>query len=414
MTVTIDHIRAAADVLAGKVNRTPSLRSACLSQISGAEVVLKLENLQLTGSFKVRGSLNKMASLDPSASAVGVIAASAGNHAQGVAYHARHLGIPAVIVMPKATPFTKVARTEALGATVELFGETFKDSQAYALEEADKRGMTYIHPYDDPAVIAGQGTIALEMLEEDPDLEVLIVPVGGGGLIAGIATAAKAVKPDITVIGVEVASYPAMYRALGGEAPPGGGATMAEGIAVKTPGELPKAIAGRLVDEMELVEESSLERSVQLFLEAQRIVVEGAGAASLAALLEHKDRLKGRKVGLIVSGGNIDSRLLASILMRGLVREGRLCRLRIEIPDHPGVLSSVSGIIGEEGGNIVEVYHQRLFYDVPVKEAELDVVLETVDAEHVCRVMDRLQAAGYPVRILGGSSTGQSTYTCQT
>lgn len=412
--MTLDCIRNAAALIQGHVIRTPTVISTALSEMSGAEVVLKLENFQHTGSFKVRGALVRLLGLDPAARAAGVVAASAGNHAQGVAFHARDLGVPATIVMPRNTPFTKVARTEALGARVVLEGNALTDAEEYARGLAKADGMTFIHPYDDADVIAGQGTVGLEMLEDRPDLEVLIVPVGGGGLISGVATAAKGLKPEIEVVGVEAALYPSMHRALGGDAPEEGGVTVAEGIAVKTPGTLTKPVVERLVSDILLVDEASLEAAVQAFLEEQRIVAEGAGASPLAALTADPDRFRGRKVGLVISGGNIDSRLLASILMRGLVREGRLVRLRIEISDAPGALARIAGIIGDAGGNIVEVYHQRLFYDIPVKEAEVDVVVETLDSRQVCHIVDLLAEAGFPVRILSATSDESPSHMCQT
>ncbi len=406
MPVSIDHIRAAAEILNGRVVRTPSIASLPLSELSGADVVLKLENLQHTGSFKSRGALVKLVSLNADQRRSGVVAASAGNHAQGVAFHARQLAIPATIVMPKSTPFNKVVRTEALGAKVLLHGATVTESRDHAMRLAQSGGLEFISPYDDEKIIAGQGTIGLEMLADAPDLEILVVPVGGGGLIAGVATAAKALNPAIEIIGVQAALYPAMHQALRGQTTTGGGETMAEGIAVKEPGALTLPIVRDLVSGLLLVDEPALERAVQSYLEVQRIVVEGAGAASLAAVMENRERFEGRKVGLLVSGGNIDSRLLSFVLMRGLVRQGRLVRLRVEISDAPGGLAKVAKLIGESGGNIVEVYHQRLFYDIPVKMAELDVVVETLDVTHVRKVVERLTDAGYTVRLL--SSTAEA------
>jgi threonine dehydratase len=402
--VTIDDIRAAAQQIAGEVLRTPAVRAPALSTASGAEVTVKLENLQYTGSFKPRGALVKLLSLDAAQRKAGVVAASAGNHAQGVAFHARRLGIPATIFMPLGTPFNKVARTEALGARVVLEGEGLSEAGSHARALAEAEGAAFVHPYDDERVIAGQGTVALELLADDPDLDALLVPIGGGGLIAGIAIAAKALKPGIEVVGVEAALYPSMSRALHGKEPLGGGPTIAEGIAVKVPGTRTLPVIRDLVADIILVDEPALENAVQMYLEAQRLVVEGAGAATLAALMAHKERFRGRKVGLIVSGGNIDSRLLASVLMRGLVREGRLVRLRIGITDQPGVLAKVAGLIGGCGGNIVEVYHQRLFYDVPVKQADVDVVIETLDVGHVRTIMDTLTGAGFPARLLSNVS----------
>ena len=407
MTVTFEDIQDAARQLEGRVVRTPGLPSVVLSELAGADIVLKLENLQVTGSFKPRGAYIKLASLSAKDRKQGVIAASAGNHAQGVAYHAREMGIPATIYMPEATPFSKVGRTEALGAKVVLEGEGLAEAREAALRQGEAEGQPFIHPYDDEKIIAGQGTVGLELLTDYPDLDVLVVPIGGGGLIAGTALAAKALKPDIEVVGVEAALFPSMSQALRGAAPaaaPGGGQTIADGIAVKVPGELTQPIIAEHVGDILLADETALERAVQTYLVEQRLVVEGSGAASLAAILENRDRFAGKKVGLVVSGGNIDSRLLSTILMRGLIREGRMVRLRVEITDAPGVLSKVSGLIGDCGGNIVEVYHQRLFYDLPVKQAEVDVVLETVDSAHVSEIIDKLENAGFRVRLLGGTS----------
>lgn len=404
LPLNADDIREAAEIIKGRLVRTPSIVSNAISEISGAKVVLKLENMQHTGSFKPRGALIKLLSLQKSGSIKGVIAASAGNHAQGVAYHARALGIPATIVMPVGTPFTKIARTEALGATTVLHGEGLNESHDRAIEIAKKDGLSFIHPFDDVAIISGQGTIGLEMLEDFPDLDSLIVPIGGGGLICGIAIAAKSINPNIKIYGVEAALYPGMSNMLKNMEPSGGGQTIAEGIAVKTPGKINLIIAKQLVEDVFLVNESELELAIQMYLENQRIVTEGAGAASLAALIANKKQFKGQNVGLVVSGGNIDSRVLASALMRGLVREGRLVRLRIQITDTPGVLAKVAGLIGKQGANIIEVYHQRLFYDLPIKEAEMDVVVETLDMKHVERLVDALHVAGYPARLMGSRS----------
>jgi threonine dehydratase len=407
LPVTLAEIRAAADAIAGAVLRTPSVTAPALGALLDAEVVLKLETLHPTGSFKERGALNKLLSLRPEERRVGVIAMSAGNHAQGLAYHARRLGIPATIVMPEGTPFTKIERTEAYGASVVLRGTGLSEARQAAAELAAAGGLTLIHPYDDERIIAGQGTIALELLADHPDLDTLVVPIGGGGLIAGIAIAAKALKPDIVVIGVEAALFPSMLHALGRCGAPVAGQTLAEGIAVMEPGQLTRPVAAALVDEILLADETALERAVALLLDAERLVVEGAGAAPLAALLADRERWRGRRIGLVLSGGNIDARLLASILQRGLVRAGRLVRLRVEISDIPGALSKIAGIIGDEGGNIVEVHHQRLFHDVPVKLAEVDVVIETRNAIHVGELVAALTAAGFPTRLL--SSTAMET-----
>lgn len=409
MTVTLDDIRASADLLKSSVYRTPSISSDALAALTGASVVLKLENLQHTGSFKDRGALIKLASLGTAARKSGVVAASAGNHAQGVAYHARRLGIPATVVMPRGTPFSKVGRTEALGARVVLEGEDLSEAREHAMGLIEAKGAEFVHPYDDDKIIAGQGTVGLEMLADDPDLDCLIVPIGGGGLIAGIAIAATAIKPGIEIFGVEAALYPAMRRAIRGDVEKiAGGQTIAEGIAVKEPGSITRPIIEALVADIFLTGERALETAVYSFLQQQKLVVEGAGAAALAALLENRERFVGRKVGLVVSGGNIDPMLLSSILIRGLSRDGRLVQFRVEITDRPGVLAKVTGLIGEAGGNIVEVYHHRLFHDVPVKLAKLDVLIETQSATHVRDLIARLDGAGYPTRLLSGT-VGRNT-----
>jgi threonine dehydratase len=405
LPVTVADIRKAEAAIAGAVARTPLIRAAALSELAGCETYLKLETMQSTGSFKERGALNKLLTLGKAERRAGVVAMSAGNHAQGVAYHARRLGIPATIVMPAATPFTKIDRTEALGATVVLRGEGLVEARQAADRLASESGLVPVHPYDDPAVIAGQGTVALEMLADEPDLEVLLVPVGGGGLISGIAVAAKTLSPKVEIIGVQSALYPSMYRVLRGIDPglPTEGTTLAEGIAVKEPGQLTRRIVAALVGAVHLVTERQLEDAVELLIERQKLVVEGAGAAGIAALMAAPERFRGRKVGIVLTGGNIDARLLASLLMRGLVRGGRLVRLRAELPDLPGVLSRVAGVIGGLGANIVEVHHQRLFHDTSVKRAELDVVVETQNRRHVDTLIDALVAAGFPTRLLSGS-----------
>ncbi|MCW5751549.1 MAG: threonine ammonia-lyase [Alphaproteobacteria bacterium] len=400
MSVSIDDIRNAAQVIAGQVHRTPAAASLTLSQVTGAQVVVKFENLQFTASFKERGALNKLRCLTAEQAARGVIAMSAGNHAQGVARHAALLGIPSTIVMPSFTPFVKVRHTRNFGARVLLEGETLSEAAAAAELRAQTENLTFVHPYDDPAIIAGQGTIALELLEDFPDLEMIIVPVGGGGLISGIAVAARALRPGIRIFGVEASLYPSMHAALRGSVTSAGGATIADGIAVKQPGRLPLQIIREHVEDILLVDETALEQAVVMFLEIEKTVAEGAGAAALAALLARPDLFRGRKVGVILSGGNIDSRLLASIIMRGLVRARRVVKLRVEITDAPGTLSRVSGLIGAAGGNIIEVYHQRLFGSVPAKSADLDLVLETRDAAHVEEILARLASEGHPARLL--------------
>ena len=404
LPVTIDDIRAAAAAIAGELSRTPAIPARALSALTGAEVVLKLESSHRTGSFKERGALVKLKSLDAAQRKSGVIAMSAGNHAQGVAYHARRLGIPATIVMPAGTPFAKIERTEAHGATIVLRGAGLTEARQVAEALAAERGLALIHPYDDPRIIAGQGTVGLELVEDRPDLDTLIVPIGGGGLISGVAVAAKALRPDIEIIGVEAALYPSMRCALRGLEPPTGGQTLAEGIAVKEPGRLTREIVGALVSDVMLVEEREIENAVALLVEAQKLVAEGAAAAALAALLSQPERFRGRRVGLVLSGGNIDARLLASILLRSLVRGGRMVRLRMEIDDSPGVLAKITGIIGEKGGNIVEIYHQRLFQDVSVKLAEVDAVVETRNPRHVGEIVATLRGAGFPTRLLSSSA----------
>jgi threonine dehydratase len=408
LPVSLADIRQAAEAISGAVLRTPALSAPTLSSLIAGEVVLKLEMLHPTGSFKERGALTKLLSLDAAARAAGIIAMSAGNHAQGVAYHARRLAIPATIVMPAETPFTKVERTEGYGARVLLRGAGLSEARRAADEIAKAEGLTLVHPYDDRHIIAGQGTLALELLADHPELDTIVVPVGGGGLISGIAVAAKAMKPGIAVVGVECAAYASMLHALGGCPKPSGGTTLAEGIAVKEPGKLTRAIVATLVDDILLVDEPALERAVGFLLDAAKLVVEGAGAAPVAALLAHGERFRGRRVGLVLSGGNIDARLLASILQRELVRAGRLVRLRIEITDVPGALAKVTGIIGQQGGNIVEIYHQRLFQDVPVKHAEVDAVVETRNPRHVGELVDALRHAGFPTNLLSSIASGGS------
>jgi threonine dehydratase len=408
LPIAFDDVRAAADAIAGAVLRTPAIRAPALCELVDAEVVLKLETLHPTGSFKERGALAKLLSLDAAQRQAGIIAMSAGNHAQGVAYHARRLGIPAIIVMPADTPFTKIERTEAYGARVVLAGAGLAEARGAADEIARAQGLSLVHPYDDAKVIAGQGTVALELLADHPDLDAVIVPIGGGGLVSGIAVAAKAIKPAIEIIGVQCALYAAMLYALGRGAAPAGGTTLAEGMAVKEPGALTTAIVAALVDDIVLAEEDALERAVAMLLDVEKLVVEGAGAAPLAALLAAPERFRGKRVGLVLSGGNIDARLLASILQRQLVRAGRLVRLRIEISDLPGALAKIAGIIGENGGNIIEIYHQRLFQDVSVKLAEVDAVLETRNPRHVGALIAALAAAGFPTRLLSSTAMGGS------
>ena len=400
LPVTLSDIEAAASLLEGQIVHTPLNLSRTLSHITGAEVWVKFENQQFTAAFKERGALNKLSKLTDDQKQRGVIAASAGNHSQGVAYHARRLGIPATIVMAKTTPFSKVEHTRSHGARVLLEGLIFDEAKQYAMEVCERDNLTFLHPFDDPDIIAGQGTIALEMLAAQPDLDTLVVPIGGGGLISGIAIAAKALKPDIQIIGVEAAMYPCMHAALRGETPKTGGATIAEGIAVKEAGELTRQICAELVDDIVLVEEEHLERAITLYAEVEKTIAEGAGAAGLAALIAHPARFQGRKVGLVLCGGNIDTRLLSSVLTRALVREHRLTSIRIIGDDRPGLLALVSKIIGDRGANIMEVAHNRIALDVPAKGAEFDILIETRDAQHTQEVIDALAQAGYPPRSL--------------
>lgn len=397
-TVTIDDVRAAAERIAGDVERTPSARSQTLSAVLGRDVVVKFENLQFVAAFKERGALNKLLSLTPDERAAGVVAMSAGNHAQAVARHATRLGIDATIVMPAATPFVKVHRTEVLGARVVLHG----DGLAGATEEAKRleaAGRVLVHPYDDPAVIAGQGTVALELLADHPELDALLVPTGGGGLIAGMAVVAAALRPEMAVVGVQSDRWPSMVGALTGIDLECGGPTIAEGIAVPARGRITTALVQQHVDQIVTVTDESLEEALNLLLEIEKVVVEGAGAAGIAALLEHPDLLPARHVGVVLTGGNVDPRLLASVIMRGLARSGRLSRLQIQIPDQPGVLGEVTTIVGRAGANIVEIAHDRMFLDVPARSAELEVVMETFDHDHVERVIAALGAEGFSARV---------------
>jgi threonine dehydratase len=400
MKVTLADVEAARRTIAGQVLHTPMLPAPRLSALTGASVLVKYENLQVTNSFKERGALNKLSSLAAAQRARGVIAMSAGNHAQALAYHAARLGIPATIVMPVTTPFVKIEATLAHGAEVVLDGETLAEAQARAEAIVRERGLTLVHPYDDALVIAGQGTIALEMLVEAPDLEMLVIPVGGGGLIAGNAVAARACVPAIEIIGAEAALYPSSWNALHGESRPCGGATLAEGIAVKNVGALTLPIVKELVSEIVLVDEVHIERAVNAYLTLQKTMAEGAGAAGLAAMLAKPERFRGRKVGLILCGGNIDPRILASVMVRELKRESRIVSFRLSIPDRPGVLGQIATRLGELGTNILEVEHRRLFLDVPAKGAKLDITVETRDRAHAEAVRQALEGDGFaPQRI---------------
>jgi threonine dehydratase len=400
LPITLADVEAAAAAIAGQVIRTPCLKSETLSAMTGAQVWLKFENLQFTAAYKERGALNRLLSLTAEERGRGVIAASAGNHAQGLAYHARRLGIPATIVMPRFTPIVKVQQTESHDANVVLHGEKFEEAGAHALDLAAKRGLIYVPPFDDARVMAGQGTVALEMLADVPEIDTLVVPIGGGGLISGMATAAKAINPDMQVIGVQAELYPSMYAAMKGESAACDGDTLAEGIAVKTPGILTSQVVRALVDDIVLVGERDLERAVSLLLGIEKTVVEGAGAAGLAALLAHPRRFKGAKVGLVLCGGNIDTRLLANVLLRDLARSGRLARLRIRLKDRPGQLFEVARIFDQQQVNILEVYHQRVFTNLPAKGLITDIECETRDRDHLDRLMEALRAAGYEVRMV--------------
>lgn len=396
--ITLADVEAAAAIVAGKVLRTPMMPAPRLSALTGAEVFVKHENMQATGSFKERGALVKLTRLTDEERRRGVIAMSAGNHAQAVAYHARRLGIPATIVMPEATPLVKVENTRAHGARVVLFGETLYESAERARAIAAEEGLVFVHPYDDPAVMAGQGTIALEMLADAPDLDVLVVPIGGGGLFAGIAVAAKALKPGIDVVGVEALLYPSFHNAITGSDLPIGGPTLAEGIAVKTVGTMTLPIVRALASEIVLVEEAAIERAVNAYATQQRTMAEGAGAAGLAAMFARPERFSGRKVGLVLCGGNIDARLLASVMVRELERAERIVSFRITTSDRPGLLGRVASRLGELGANILEVSHGRLYLDVPAKGVTIDLTVETRDAEHTSAILAALEADGLAPR----------------
>ena len=393
--IEIEDVRAAAARLTPRLRLTPFLQSHVLSEMTGAQVMVKFENHQFTASFKERGALNKLLTLSDAQRARGVCAMSAGNHAQGVAYHAKLLDVPATIVMPAGTPTVKVEHTRAHGATVVLAGETLAEANAEAQRITEERGLVFIHPFDDPDVMAGQGTVALEMLDAVPDLDAIVVPIGGGGLISGVATAAKGVSPGIEVVGVQAACYPSMLCALRDEPLQGGGNTIAEGIAVKYPGKLTTEVIRARVDEVLLVEESQLEAAVALYLFVEKTVAEGAGAAPLAALLARPGKFRGRKVGLILSGGNIDPRLLAQVITRQLIREGRIVTLRIPLNDRPGGLAKVTAVLRDFGANIIEIQHHRTLLALPAKEASIEITFETREREHAHTIVDALRAAGF-------------------
>ncbi len=397
---TLADIRAAAEQISDVVMRTPFLPAPRLSQLTGADIWVKYENLQATASFKERGALVKLLSLTSKERSRGIIAMSAGNHAQAVAYHAQRLGIPATIVMPRPTPFVKIAATRSFGAEVILEGEFVADCQVVVEETVARTGAVLVHPYDDPHVIAGQGTLGIEIVDDRPDLETVIVPIGGGGLISGIAIAVKTLAPTVQIIGVETEMYPSMWAALRGETAKVGGETLAEGIAVKNVGKLPLEIVRQHVDDVVLVPESAIEHAVASYLMLQKTMAEGAGAAGLAAVLDDRERFRGRKVGLILAGGNIDPRLAASIMVRQLAREERVVAVRITIRDRPGVLAEIASIIGEAGGNILEVFHHRTMLNVPPKGASVDVTMETHGPDHAAEVIAALAARGHIVEQL--------------
>ncbi|MFY0633351.1 MAG: threonine ammonia-lyase [Vannielia sp.] len=399
MTLTPALIRSTHAAIAPDTVRTPLVRAARLSMQLGFDLYLKLENLQHTNAFKARGALAKLLTLDANQRAAGVIACSAGNHAQGVAYHATRLGIPSVIVMPEGTPFNKVKRTGDFGAEVVLHGTGFDESVAFTLDLAERRGLTFIHPFDDPVVAAGQGSVALEMLEQNPDLDVIVVPVGGGGLIAGMATAAKDMKPDIEIVGAQAEYFDAVKAAFDGTSPHTTGTTLAEGIAVRAPSPTNIEIIRNTVDRIDEASEAEIEDAIFDLLSHEKLVAEGAAGAGLAVLKNNAERYAGKQVGLVVCGGNIDSRMLSTLILRGLVRDGRITRLIFKLDDRPGQLAQIAAIIGEAGANVVEVIHQRMMQSVALKQAELEVVIEARDAGHVEQITDTLREAGFALRI---------------
>ncbi|MEP0393385.1 MAG: threonine ammonia-lyase [Erythrobacter sp.] len=398
--LTLETVRAAAARIEGSVVNTPMMHSKTLSEITGAEIWLKFENQQFTAAYKERGALNALLQLTEEQKKRGVIAASAGNHSQGLSYHGTRLGVPVTIVMPKTTPTVKVMQTESVGGNVVLEGETFDDAYAHACDLKEERGLTFIHPFDDPYVAAGQGTVALEMLDVKPDLDCLVTPIGGGGLISGMATVARALSPDLEVVGVQAALYPSMFAKLKGEDRACGGDTLAEGIAVKQPGHFTSQVIAGKVDDILLVGEPVLEKSVSLLLQIEKTVVEGAGAAGLAAVLDNPDRFAGKKVGLVLCGGNIDTRLLANVLLRDLARQGRLARLRVTLQDRPGALFKVMRLFDDHNVNIIEIYHQRIFTTLPAKGLITDIECEARDAQQVEQLVEALRAARYHVDVV--------------
>lgn len=400
LPVTLADVRAAHDRIRASIVRTPTLHSQTLSELTGANVWLKFENLQFTAAYKERGALNRLLQLGEKERKAGVIAASAGNHAQGLAYHGKRLGVPVTIVMPKPTPIVKVMQTQSHDARVVLFGETFDQAYAHARELEQAEHLTFVHPFDEAEIIAGQGTLALEMLEDAPELDCFAVPIGGGGLISGISTVARALKPDAEIIGVQAELFPSMYNILKGSDLPIGGDTLAEGIAVKYPGDLTRQFVAAQVDDIQLVGERHLEQAVSLLLQIEKTVVEGAGAAGLAALLANPDRFKGRNVGIVLCGGNIDTRLLANVLLRDLARSGRLARVRLRLQDRPGALFRVFGIFAEQDANVLEIYHQRVFTNLPAKGLITDIECELRDAAHLQALITALAAGGYDVSLV--------------
>ncbi len=396
-TLDVADVRAAAERIAGAVVRTPIAYSRTLSAITGAEIWLKFENQQFTAAYKERGALNALLLLSDEQRARGVIAASAGNHAQGLSHHGTRLGVPVTIVMPRTTPTVKVLQTEAVGGKVVLEGETYDEAYEYARSMERQLGLTFVHPFDDPVVAAGQGTVALEMLEDAPEIETLVIPIGGGGLISGMGTVAKAHQPPIEVIGVQPRLFPSMYGRIKGESHPCGGDTLAEGIAVKEPGSFTARVVARVVDDILLVSEADLENAVSLLLQIEKTVVEGAGAAGLAAVLAHRERFAGKKIGLVLTGGNIDTRLLANVLLRDLARSGRLARLRISLQDRPGALLKVMQEFEAHNINILEIFHQRIFTDLPAKGLVTDIECEARDRAQLDKLVAALRAKGYSV-----------------
>jgi threonine dehydratase len=400
LPVTLADVRAAHDRIRESIIRTPTLRSQTLSQLTGANVWLKFENLQFTAAYKERGALNRLLQLGDAALKAGVIAASAGNHAQGLAYHGKRLGVPVTIVMPKPTPIVKVMQTQSHDARVVLFGETYDQAYAHARELEKRENLTFVHPFDEPEIIAGQGTLAIEMLDDAPDIDCFVVPIGGGGLISGISTVARALKPEAQIIGVQAELFPSMYNVFKGTQLDCGGDTLAEGIAVKYPGDLTRRFVAAQVDDIQLVGERHLEQAVSLLLQIEKTVVEGAGAAGLAALLANPDRFRGRNVGIVLCGGNIDTRLLANVLLRDLARSGRLARVRLRLQDRPGALFGVFGIFAKLDANVLEIYHQRVFTNLPAKGLITDIECELRDSAHLEALLTALAEGGYDASLV--------------